>query len=102
MRRITFLAVVVISTVVFGTHQEALDTVRIGFERVAQMERIYERTEVTVLSPKVALVTAKGTSKVTLLDGRTFNNPFAASTVFVLRDGQWKLLHGHYSLPNPR
>lgn len=88
--------------IVFGTRQEALDTVRIGFERVAQIQRTYERTEVTVLSPKAALVTAKGTSKVTLVDGRTFSNPFAASSVFVLRDDQWKLLHGHYSLPNPR
>lgn len=88
--------------VVFGTRQEALDTVKIGFERVAQMERTYEQTTVTVLSPEAALVTSKGTSKVTLVDGRAFNNPFAASTVFVLREGQWKLLHGHYSLPNPR
>jgi len=88
--------------VVFKTRQEALDAVKIGFERVAQMERTYEQTTVTVLSSEAALVTSKGTSKVTLLDGRTFDNPFAASSLFVLRDGQWKLLHGHYSLPNPR
>ena len=88
--------------IVFNTRKEALDAVRTGFERVAQIQRVYERTDVTVLSPEVALVTAKGASKVTLVDGRTFNNPFAASSVFVVRDGQWKLLHGHYSLPNPR
>jgi hypothetical protein len=88
--------------IVFGTSQEALDAVKIGFERVAQIQRTYERTEVTVLSLEAALLTAKGTSTVTLVDGRSFNNPFAASSVFVLRDGQWKLLHGHYSLPNPR
>ena len=82
---------------VFNTRQEALEAVRAGFERVAQMERNYERADVTALSPDAALVTSKGTSKVTLLDGRTFTNPFAASTVFVRRDGRWKLLHGHYS-----
>ena len=88
--------------IAYNTRQEALDAVRTGFQRVAQMERTYERTEVTVLSPEAALVTGKGTSRVTLADGRTFDNPFAVSMVFVLRDGRWKLLHGHYSLPNPR
>ncbi len=87
---------------VFNTRREALDAVKTGFQRVTQVERNYERTEVTVLSPEAALVTAKGYSTVTLTDGRAFTNPFAASTIFVLRDGQWKLLHGHYSLPNPR
>jgi len=88
--------------VVFNTRQEALDAVRTGFQRVAEMERTYERTDVTVLSPDAALVTAKGSSTVTLVDGRSFTNPFAASMVFVRREGQWKLLQGHYSLPNPR
>jgi len=86
----------------FKTRQEALDTVRAGFERVAKVERAYDQMYVTVLSPEAALLTAKGTSSVTLSDGRTLAGPFAASMVFVLRNGQWKLLQGHYSTPDPR
>jgi len=88
--------------VLFKTRQEALNTVRAGFERVSKLERAYDETYVTVLSPEAALLSTKGTSSVTLADGRTFSSPFAASMVFTLRDGQWKLLQGHYSIPNPR
>lgn len=86
----------------FKTRQEALDAVKAGFEGVTKIERNCDQTYVTVLSPRVALLTTKGTSSATLSDGRTLSGPFAASMVFVLRDGQWKLLQGHYSTPNPR
>jgi hypothetical protein len=86
----------------FETRQEALDAVTAGFQGVARVDRVYEQTYVTVLSGEAALLTAKGTSSVTLSDGRALSGPFAASMVFVLRDGQWRLLQGHYSIPNPR
>ena len=86
----------------FKTRQEALDTVKAGFQGLSKVERTYDQTYVTVLSPQAALLTAKGTSSATLLDGRIISSPFAVSMVFVARDGQWKVLHGHYSMPNPR
>lgn len=48
------------------------------------------------------MLTASGTSFVTLSNGRTLTGPFALSSGIVLRDGQWNLLQGHYSTPNPR
>jgi len=87
---------------VFKTRQEALDTVKAGFQGISGIKRAYDRTHVTVISPEAALLTAQGTSSVTLSDGRIFSGPFAVSSLFVLRDGQWKLLHGHYSVPNPQ
>jgi hypothetical protein len=86
----------------FKTRQEALDAVTAGFQGVGRVDRAYEERYVTVLSAEAALLTAKGTSSVTLSDGRALSGPFAASMVFVLRDGQWRLLHGHYSIPNSR
>jgi ketosteroid isomerase-like protein len=86
----------------FKTRQEAYETVKQGFEGISQVKRSYEQTYATVISPEVALLTARGTSTVTLSDGRVFSGPFAVSLVFVLRDGQWKVLHGHYSVPNTR
>ncbi len=85
----------------FKTRQEALDAVRKGFEGITQLKRIYEQTYVTVISPATALLTAQGTTTVTLSDGRVLSGPFAVSTLYVLRDGGWKALHGHYSIPNP-
>jgi uncharacterized protein (TIGR02246 family) len=86
----------------FQTQQEAYETVKQGFDGISQLNRTYEQTYVTVISPEAALLTASGTYTVTLSDGQTFNNPFAVSLVFVLQDGQWKVLHGHYSVPNTR
>lgn len=88
--------------VLFKTRQEALDTVRVGFQGVTGVQRTYDRTFVTVISPETALLAADGTSMVTLSDGRTLAGPFAASMIFALRDGRWQVLHGHYSAPNPR
>jgi uncharacterized protein (TIGR02246 family) len=86
----------------FKTRQEAYETVKQGFEGISQLKRTYEQTYVTVISPETALLTARGTSTVTLSDGQVLSGPFAVSLVYVLRDGQWKVLHGHYSVPNPR
>jgi hypothetical protein len=86
----------------FKTRREAYETVKEGFEGVSQLKRVYEQKYVTIISPEAALLTASGTSTVTLPDGRVLSSPFAASLVYVLRDGQWKVLHGHYSIPNQR
>jgi uncharacterized protein (TIGR02246 family) len=86
----------------FKTRQEALDIVQMGFEGVSAIDRTYDRTYVTVLSPQTAVLTAKGTSSVTLQTGQMVHGPFAVSMVFVQRDGRWRLLHGHYSTPNPQ
>jgi hypothetical protein len=84
----------------FKTRQEAFDAIKTGFQGVAKIERKFNQTYVTVLSPESALLTATGVATVTTSDGRTFGSPFATSMVFVVREGQWKLLQGHYSTPN--
>ena len=86
----------------FANRADALEAVRTGFEGVASVERVYETTDVTVISEEAALLTGNGTSTVTLQDGRRLDGRFAVSLVFVLRDGAWRVLHGHYSIPNPR
>jgi uncharacterized protein (TIGR02246 family) len=86
----------------FKTRREAYEAVKQGFEGISQLKRSYEQTYVTIISPETALLTTRGTSTVTLSDGQVLSGPFAASLVFVLRDGQWKVLHGHYSIPNQR
>lgn len=85
----------------FKTRAEAMAAVRQGSQGIAKLERRFEDQHVTVLAPDAALLTAEGATAVTLQDGRTIHSRFAVSLVFVLRDAKWKLLHGHYSLPNP-
>lgn len=86
----------------YANREDALIDIRMGFEAVQKMTRTYEETHVTVISSDTALVTGKGKSHVATYSGRTIESPFAVSQVYVLRDGQWKVLHGHFSVPNPR
>ena len=84
------------------SRQDALDAVKRGMLNVVKVERVFNQTRVTVLAPDAALLTGEGTTSITLDDGRTFGSPFSLTEVFVLRDGQWKVLHGHHSVPNTR
>jgi uncharacterized protein (TIGR02246 family) len=84
---------------IFRTRQEAMTAVRQGFMGVARLDRQFINPQVTVISPDVALLASEGTVAATLTDGRTMNGRFAVSLVFVRKEGQWKLLHGHYSTP---
>jgi uncharacterized protein (TIGR02246 family) len=86
----------------FKTRQEAFDVIKTAFEAISRIKRTYEQTHITVISPQTALLTAQGTSTVTLTDGRILEGPFALTMVYVLRDGKWKVLHGHFSIPNRR
>jgi hypothetical protein len=86
--------------VYMNSRQDALDAVKRGMHNVAKVERAFKRTHVTVLSSCAALLTGEGTTTVTLMDGRVISSPIALTEVFVLRDGEWKLLHGHHSVPN--
>jgi len=87
--------------VLFKTRQEAYETVKQSFQGLSKINRTFDQTYVTVVSPDLAVLTGTGKTTATLSDGRTLSGPFAASVIFVLKDGQWKLLQGHYSTPNP-
>jgi len=70
-----------------------------GFQGLTSLGYAYTRESITVLSPATALWVGVGTASATLADGRQITAPFAETTVFVLRDGQWKVLHAHRSAP---
>jgi len=84
------------------TRQQAQDNVKSNYQGLAGVKYQLDRTYVKVISPEVALLAGEGTSTATLADGRTFSTPFALSEVFVLREGKWKVLHAHQSVPNNR
>ena len=84
---------------VFKTRQEAMEAVKRGYMGVAKVDRRFDNPQVTVISPDVALLASEGTVSATLTDGRTMDARFAVSLIFVRRDGEWKVLHGHYSMP---
>ena len=85
--------------VLFKTRAEALAAVKRGFRGLAKIDRRFENPRVTAISADCALLAAEGNTVATLADGRTLNSRFTVSLVFVRQDGQWKLLHGHYSMP---
>jgi hypothetical protein len=85
------------------THLEALDATKQGLQRLKDISYTYNQKHITIISPTVALWVADGTTSATILeDEREINVPFAETIVFVQKDGQWKVLHAHRSVPNPR
>jgi uncharacterized protein (TIGR02246 family) len=86
----------------FRNRQEALDTVKMAFQQLSKIDRKYDQMYVTVIAPEVALVTGTGTLTAATPDGKSLSGPFAVSMVFAVREGQWKLVQGHYSMPSPR
>jgi uncharacterized protein (TIGR02246 family) len=92
--------VIIQNGTVFKTRQEALQAVKRGYMGVAKVDRRFDNPQVTVISPDVALLASEGSVSATLTDGRNMDARFAVSLIFVRRDGQWKVLHGHYSAPS--
>jgi ketosteroid isomerase-like protein len=82
------------------TRQEALETTWQGMQGLKDVSYSYTQTYITMISPTVALWVGDGTSSAMLKDGRQISAPFAESIVFVMKDGQWKVLHAHRSIPN--
>jgi uncharacterized protein (TIGR02246 family) len=81
------------------TRKEALESTRRGFQGLQKTVYQFDQQHVTVIGPTVALVIGEGSSSATTDDGRTFSTRFAQSVVFVLTNGEWKVLHAHRSFP---
>ncbi len=87
---------------IFLTRSEALESTRQGFQRISKIEYKFDQQHVSMLSPGVALAVGEGVATATTIDGRTFNNRFAQSVVFMLTDGEWRVFHSHRSSPPAR
>ncbi len=81
------------------SRQEALDTYKKGFRGLQKVEYKINQQYITALSSKSALLVLEGESIATTNDGQTFKTPFAQTTVFVSKDGDWRILHAHTSAP---
>ncbi|MFT3866944.1 MAG: nuclear transport factor 2 family protein [Nibricoccus sp.] len=93
--------VIIQNGVIFKTRSEALEAVKRGFVGIAKLKRQIENPRVIVITPELAVLTGEGNTVATLHDGRTITNRFAISLIFQCKDGQWKVLQGHYSTPIP-
>jgi uncharacterized protein (TIGR02246 family) len=85
--------------VVLATRLQALERVKRNLSGISKIQYHWSRQYVTVLSPEVALLIAEGESVVNTTAGDTFTAPFAQTVVFVLRAGEWKVIHAHQSSP---
>ena len=84
---------------VLQTREQALAQTRESFRGIHSIEYRWKRQQVTVISPTVALLVSEGEAHMTTEQGASFSRSFAQSLVFVLADGQWKVLHAHQSAP---
>ncbi|MHC4623285.1 MAG: nuclear transport factor 2 family protein [Planctomycetota bacterium] len=81
------------------TRQEALETVGNGFKRTKELKYEFDQQHVTVLSHDIAFLTGRGRSITTTNTGETSTLNFATTVIFVLEQNEWKMLHGHLSIP---
>jgi len=86
----------------FPSAEDARRSIEQAYQGVEKQEINFRGQKVTVISPTVALVTAESDSSATLLDGRTISATSAWTVLFLLTDGQWKVLHAHTSVPPRR
>lgn len=82
--------------------EEAMEVTKRGFEGIEKLKYEFSLKNVKVLSPEIAIFIGQGSTVVTNKTGQTFDTDFAVTSVFVLKDGEWKIIHGHHSIPNPR
>ncbi len=83
------------------TRESALKGLREAYSGLEKIHFTMDEEHVSVISPETAVYTGLGKSSTLTKAGETIDAPFAVSIVFVLRDGEWKVLHLHESLPNP-
>lgn len=81
--------------------QEALDRTRQGYSGAQSLRYNFQKRYVNVLSPDIAVLMGAGTITYVAVSGETVTSDFANTTVFVLKDNAWKIMHGHHSIPNP-
>ncbi len=84
------------------TRKESLDTTKQGLEGLKDVSYKFNKKNITLISPTVALWVADGTTSVTTVDEQKFTVDFAETVVFIKTDSQWKIFHAHRSMPNPR
>jgi len=82
------------------TKDEAYRTYRQGVQNLRRLEYRFDRTVIHILSRDLALFLCEGVATGTTGEGNTFRVPFAQTTVYGLRDGAWKVLHVHASVPS--
>jgi ketosteroid isomerase-like protein len=88
---------------IMTTRREALDGTRQGLQGLKSVSYKYDHKHITVISPTVALWVGDGTSSVTFSgNGGEMSIAFAETILFTKKDGQWKVIHAHRSIPNPR
>lgn len=72
-------------------------TVNAGIQGVAKQTIVINKKKLSAISPDVVIVTAEGSSKVSLIDGREFTSSFHWSFVYQKIDGEWKVIQSHQS-----
>ena len=84
------------------THKESLETTKQGLEELKDISYKFNRKNITLISPTLALWIADGTTSVTTMEEQQFTVDFAETIFFIKKDGQWKIFHAHRSMPNPQ
>ena len=67
------------------------------YNNFSEMSASYDTLRISVLSRNSAVVSGEGPWAATDVSGNKYGGHLASMFVFVRRNGEWKLLHGHTS-----
>ena len=82
------------------TREAALNGLRDAYSGLQEQKFEMAEEYVSVISPETAVLAGTGKFTSITKKGETFGSTFSVSIVFVLREGEWKVLHLHESVPN--
>ena len=85
--------------VLLQTKHDAYESYKRGFEGILKIEYDMTQKYITIISTDVVLLVTAGNSVATTKSGQVFSTPMAQTLVFVLKNGAWKVLHAHNSVP---
>ena len=83
----------------FLSPQEAKERIAPGLRAPVKVAYKWKQQHATVLSPTTVLLVSEGETLITPEDRPPASVPLVQTTIWVQRDGVWKILHAHQSSP---
>jgi hypothetical protein len=82
----------------YPDYSSLIDDVEFNARGIRQQEIAIKEKKITVLSDKIALMTASGTAEASLEDGRLLAADFHWSFIYEKIEDKWKVIYSHQSI----
>lgn len=87
----------IVNGLYYSTYDSLIYTLKANLRDGAKQSITIQKKKITVLSDRIALVTASGDARVEFNGGQTFNAKFLWSFVYEKMNNRWKVIQSHQS-----